>query len=205
MSITVASEKTSSHGPADEENGTVDSHPALPYSVFLPSEKWLITTLVAYAAMFSTISSFIYYPAIPSIAISLSVSIDRVNWTVTSYMAIATIAPTLVGDAADTLGRRPAYLFILSLYIASNVAIAAIHSYSSLLGLRIMQALAISGQSGIRLLVSRRPAHMAVQEVSRLHMALLQISRLRLGEVPTSAWYHLRRHLRFVHNNPGSA
>ena len=60
-------------------------------------------------------------------------------------MAVATIAPTLVGDTADVLGRRPVYLFILTLYIGANIAIILADNYEALLGLRVLQALAISG------------------------------------------------------------
>lgn len=60
-------------------------------------------------------------------------------------MAVATIAPTLVGDAADVLGRRPVYMITLSLYIGANMAIVLTDKYSALVGLRILQALAISG------------------------------------------------------------
>jgi sugar phosphate permease len=115
------------------------------YSVFTKREKWCISGLVSYAAFFSTLSSFIYYPAIPSMSESLSVSIKQINWTVTSYMAVATIGPTLIGDAADLHGRRPVYIIVLSLYIVTCVAIAAAKSYPALVGLRVVQALAISG------------------------------------------------------------
>lgn len=90
-------------------------------------------------------SSFIYYPALQLLSESLHVSVDKINLTISSYMAIATIAPTLVGDAADVMGRRSVYIVILGIYIASNIAIALAESYSALLGLRILQALAISG------------------------------------------------------------
>ncbi len=60
-------------------------------------------------------------------------------------MAVATVAPTLVGDAADVWGRRPIYVITLSLYLGANIAIALSTSYSALLGLRVLQALAISG------------------------------------------------------------
>ena len=60
-------------------------------------------------------------------------------------MAVATIAPTLVGDASDVLGRRPIYLLCLSIYAISNIAIATARTYEALLGLRVLQALSISG------------------------------------------------------------
>src|SRR3954465_1930783 len=76
------------------------------YSVFTTVEKWCIVAIVAYAAWFSTLSSFIYYPALASLAQTFDVSVAKINLTVTTYMAVATIAPTLVGDAADVIGRR---------------------------------------------------------------------------------------------------
>lgn len=63
-------------------------------------------------------------------------------------MASATIAPTVVGDAADIGGRRPrpVYVVILALYIGANIGIAVSKSYHALLGFRVFQALAISGR-----------------------------------------------------------
>ncbi len=119
------------------------------YSVFTAAEKWGIVAMVSYAAWFSTLSSFIYYPAIHQLSQTFSVSVDKINLTVTSYMAVATIAPTLVGDAADVLGRRPVYIIALSLYIGANIAIVLSNTYSALLGLRVLQALAISGTLSI--------------------------------------------------------
>ncbi|KAG8531037.1 uncharacterized protein KY384_004394 [Bacidia gigantensis] len=116
-----------------------------PYSVFAPIEKRVIVAIVSYAAWFSTLTSFIYYPAIHQLAHAFSVSVEKINLTVTSYMAVATIAPTLVGDTADVLGRRPVYALALSLYIGVNVAIVLADSYAALVGLRVAQALAISG------------------------------------------------------------
>lgn len=115
------------------------------YSVFSSTEKWFITALVAYAAWFSTLSSFIYFPALHQLADYFSVSVGKINLTITSCMAVATVAPMLIGDAADVLGRRPIYVFALGMYVVANVAIASSKSYASLLGLRVLQALAISG------------------------------------------------------------
>lgn len=119
------------------------------YSVFTAAEKWCIVAMVSYAAWFSTLSSFIYYPAIHQLSRIFSVSVDKINLTVTSYMAVATVAPTLVGDTADVLGRRPVYVIALSLYIGANIAIVLSNAYSALLGLRVLQALAISGMLSV--------------------------------------------------------
>ncbi|KAJ5740562.1 chloramphenicol resistance protein [Penicillium malachiteum] len=119
------------------------------YSVFKVRGKWCIVAMVSDAAWFSTLSSFIYYPAIPTLSKSLGVSVSKINLTVTTYMAIASIAPALVGDTADILGRRPVYILVLSIYGIANLAIALTTSYSALLGLQVLQALAISGTFSI--------------------------------------------------------
>ncbi|KAL8982901.1 MAG: hypothetical protein Q9205_002700 [Flavoplaca limonia] len=118
------------------------------YSVFSTANKWCIVAMVSYAAWFSTLTSFIYYPAIHQLAQTFAVSIDKINLTITSYMAMATVAPTLLGDAADVLGRRPVYMLALSLYIGANIAIVLSNSYAALVGLRVLQALAISVGNG---------------------------------------------------------
>jgi MFS family permease len=91
------------------------------------------------------LSSFIYFPALHVLSQSFKVSVSEINLTITSYMAIATIAPMLVGDAADIGGRRPVYVASLTLYIGANIGIALSKSYHALLSLRVFQALAISG------------------------------------------------------------
>jgi MFS family permease len=139
----------------DESASTREEYNAAPeqdldntvkYSVFTKTEKWIIVAMASNAAWFSTLSSFIYYPAIPSLSESLNESVGRINLTVTTYMAIASIAPALVGDTADVLGRRPVYILTLGLYFVANIAIALTKSYASLLGLRVLQALAVSGK-----------------------------------------------------------
>ncbi|KAF1836461.1 MFS general substrate transporter, partial [Decorospora gaudefroyi] len=119
------------------------------YSVFTTIEKWCIVALASYAAWMSTLSSFIYFPAIPTLSRALGVSVHKIDLTVTTYMAVATIAPMLVGDAAEKLGRRPVYAVILAIYFVANLAIALTETYQALLALRALQALAISGTFSI--------------------------------------------------------
>lgn len=120
------------------------------YSVFTGTEKWCIIAMVAYAAWSSTLSSFIYFPAIQALSEEFDVTADKVNSSAMCYMAVTTVTPTLVGDAADVQGRRVDYIAILSLYVPPNIALALVKSYAAHLGLRVVQALAISGKFGLR-------------------------------------------------------
>ncbi|CAN9368342.1 unnamed protein product [Alternaria alternata] len=119
------------------------------YSVFTKVEKWSIVALASYAAWFSTLSSFIYFPAIPTLSQDLGVSVNKIDFTVTTYMAVATFSPMLVADAAEIVGRRAVYTLTLTIYFVANLAIALSKTYLALVVLRALQALAISGTFSI--------------------------------------------------------
>ena len=116
-----------------------------PYSFFSSSEKWWIVLLVAFAGWFSTLSSFIYLPAIPLLAKSLHASVAQVELTVTSHLMVSGIAPSIVGNAAELIGRRTILVAALSIYIVSNVGLAVQRSILGLLFLRMLQSAGISG------------------------------------------------------------
>lgn len=135
----------------DSEN---DSRvPPVPYSTFTKTQKRLIVFLVAFAGMFSPLSSFIYYPAVTSLSKDLHVSIELINLTITSYMVVSGIAPAVIGDMADMAGRRWVYISTMSIYCAANVGLALQRSWSALLVLRIVQSVGSSG---------KRPDHYSV-------------------------------------------
>jgi MFS family permease len=107
-------------------------------------KHWIIF-LAGFAALFSPLSSSIYYPAITTLSHSFSVSIEMINLTITSYMAVSGVGPALVSDLADHIGRRPVYIFTLALYFAVNIGLACQKSYPALLVLRMLQSLGTSG------------------------------------------------------------
>jgi MFS family permease len=95
--------------------------------------------------MFSTLCSYIYYPALVPIARDLSVSVSLINLTITSYLIIAAVAPAFMGDMADQSGRRPVYILMFVLFIAANIGIALQKSFGALLALRMLQSAGSSG------------------------------------------------------------
>ncbi|KAJ5774118.1 MFS general substrate transporter [Penicillium paradoxum] len=110
------------------------------YSVFNKSEKRIAVFLVTFAATFSPLSSFIFFPAINALSASLKVSVERVNLTVTSYMIVAGLAPAIVGDLADMTGRRNVYLLTLFIYAIANIGLAVQSSWIALFLLRMVQS-----------------------------------------------------------------
>lgn len=135
---TTQSETLSPGGSAESSDGTQ-------YSSFTKGQKRWIVLLVAFAGMFSTLSSSIYYPAIHTIALDLGVTITLINLTVTFYMIVSGITPALVGDMADMIGRRPVYLATFVLYFSANAGLALQKSYPALLILRMLQSAGGSG------------------------------------------------------------
>ena len=139
--LTLSSVTTMGSKRGDEDGPTG----APPYSVFTSTQKWWIVFLVAFAGWFSTLSSFIYFPAIVAISADLNTSVESINLTVTSYLIVSAFVPSLIGNAADTIGRRPVYVVILSIYIVANIGLAVQSSFPALFVLRMIQSAGISG------------------------------------------------------------
>jgi MFS family permease len=125
------------------------SQPDVQYSIFTKTQKKWIVAVVAFAGWFSSLSSFIYFPAIPAIATDLGESIEKINLTVTAYLIMSGIFPSIAGDAADTLGRRPVFIVTLAIYVAANVGLALQSSFGLLFFLRMAQSAGISGSYAV--------------------------------------------------------
>ncbi|KAI2622538.1 MFS general substrate transporter [Hypoxylon sp. NC1633] len=119
------------------------------FTVYEPWQKRLIVLSAAFSALFASWTAQIYLPALNIAAADLDVSINEINFTVTSYMILQGVTPIFIGGWADTGGRRPAYLLCFLLYIVSNIALAKTDSYGSLLGLRCFQSATISATQAL--------------------------------------------------------
>ena len=124
----------------------VHAAPDHPYSVYTGRQKICISWLASLSAMYSGLSSFIYYPAITALSRSLSVSVEKINLTITSYQVVSGIAPAILGDLADQIGRRPICLIAFVLYFSANLGLALQHRYAALVALRCLQSAGSSSE-----------------------------------------------------------
>ncbi|KAI9873713.1 MAG: hypothetical protein M1830_010695 [Pleopsidium flavum] len=131
------------------QTGDLDQSSTSSYSIFTTVQKRWIVLLVAFAAMFSPLSSFIYYPALSSLATDLKVSLELMNLTITSYMIVSGITPAMIGNMADMVGRRPVYVLTFLVYFAANIGLALQRSYPALFVLRMLQSVGSSGTISI--------------------------------------------------------
>ena len=120
-----------------------------PYSSFSPLQRSLLVYAASISATFSGLSSFIYYPAITAIARSLSKSVGAINLTITSYLVVAGTAPSILGDLADRIGRRPISIVALTIYLGANVGLALQNDYIALVVLRCLQSAGASSTIAI--------------------------------------------------------
>ncbi|KAH3679791.1 hypothetical protein WICPIJ_008525 [Wickerhamomyces pijperi] len=131
-----------SPGNTTETNKETQDEP--PYTIFSNSDKWFILSLCTMAAMLSAIGAPIYYPALVIVQDYYHTSSEMANLAVVFYLLAQGISPTFFAGLADTYGRRPVMIVSLLIFIAANVIIPLVNSFTALLVLRIVQSAGIS-------------------------------------------------------------
>lgn len=127
--------------PEDLEAVTnVASNNRPPFTIFTVKQRRFIVFMAACGGFFSAASANIYFPALNTLSVEFHESSTLINLTLTTYMIMQGLAPTFIGDMADMLGRRPAYIFCFVIYIGANIGLALCQNYASLLVLRMMQS-----------------------------------------------------------------
>ncbi|KAK0668211.1 major facilitator superfamily domain-containing protein [Cercophora samala] len=110
------------------------------YHVFSRREKWLLVWIVSFAGLFSPLSSNIYFPALGDISAHVQTEIAMISLTVTVYMAVQGVAPSLWGPLSDTRGRRVTFICTFAVYLMANIALAFSRNFASLMAFRAIQA-----------------------------------------------------------------
>ncbi|KAM0753667.1 MFS general substrate transporter [Meredithblackwellia eburnea MCA 4105] len=135
----VSNAQNTSFPPLDRSMSTGSGRP---YSAFSPATKSLVVMLGASAAILSPISSSIFVPAIPTLAVDFKESTEKVSLGVTTYLIFQGLTPGFFGAMSDSYGRRPVFIGTLLIYLVSNVGLAVTptNAFWLLLVLRMVQA-----------------------------------------------------------------
>lgn len=120
------------------------SHKVPDYSLMTMNEKYVMSILLSTVGIWSTLSSSIYFPALPILSEKFVESAAVTNVSVVAYLLFQGIAPTFVAPLADAYGRRPLVLISLACYCGVCVGLARTNVYWLLVVLRCLQAAAIA-------------------------------------------------------------
>jgi multidrug resistance protein len=131
--------------PSNNTEAPMETPSAPLHTVFTRKQRTFIVIMITIGAFFSPLSGQIYFPAIPEIARDYHTTTGRINLTITTYMILQGLAPTIMGTFGDTTGRRPAYILAFAIYFAANIGLATQKSYAALLVLRCLQSAGSSG------------------------------------------------------------
>ncbi|KAJ6072406.1 hypothetical protein N7467_010491 [Penicillium canescens] len=126
--------------PAESLNLEAQAAKPPPYHVFTRSRKLQMVIIVSFAAIFSPLSSNIYFPALSEISKELDVSMSLATLTVTVYMIVQGLAPSFWGSLSDVLGRRVIFIGTFLVYIIANIALGVSTNYAQLMVFRALQA-----------------------------------------------------------------
>ncbi|MBJ6724696.1 multidrug effflux MFS transporter [Geomesophilobacter sediminis] len=96
---------------------------------------------------FSAMSIDMYLPAFPQMARDLNVPLSTVQLSVSAFLFGSALGQLFYGTLADRWGRRAPLLLGLSLYVASTIGCALVHSGAGLLFWRV--AMAVGGGAGM--------------------------------------------------------
>ena len=131
------------------EPRAVESNPNEAYSKFSSRQKAIIVSIASIVGLLSPLSSNLYTPAIPTIARDLHVSTGAINLTITSYLILQGLSPTLWGAIGDSVGRRPLYIICLTVYFGSCLGLSLCNTYAGIVALRALQAVGSASTTAI--------------------------------------------------------
>ncbi|KAJ1548721.1 hypothetical protein HK405_000088 [Cladochytrium tenue] len=134
-------EPTGTPGPSAElPDPKLLPHIEEPHTIFDARQKKLIIALISIAATFSGFASNIYFPALTTVSTDLGISISLANLTVTTYLILQGLAPSVWGPISDTQGRRVAYVGTFAVFLGACIGLALTHNYAGLMVLRCVQS-----------------------------------------------------------------
>ncbi len=108
------------------------------------SRKWQILTIVCLGIFMSTLDGSILNIANPTIALYFSVSMQQVQWVVTSYMLVVTSSLLFFGKLGDRVGSDRIYTYGFLFFTIGSLFCGLSYSLPFLVAARCFQALGAS-------------------------------------------------------------
>lgn len=103
--------------------------------------KWLALSVVVIGTFMSILDSSIVNIAIPKMMAVYGVSIDQINWVLTSYMLTLGAVIPLTGYLGDTFGTKKIYIFALGLFTIGSFLCGFAWNVTSMIIARVIQGI----------------------------------------------------------------
>jgi DHA1 family bicyclomycin/chloramphenicol resistance-like MFS transporter len=104
-----------------------------------------MTVLLALMTAMGPISTDLYVPALPQLAVDLETTPARVQWTLSAYLMGFAIGQLFYGPLSDKYGRKPLLLIGFAAYLAGTLASALAMSIETLTAARFLQGIGGAG------------------------------------------------------------
>ncbi|MBD1550442.1 multidrug effflux MFS transporter [Pseudomonas typographi] len=105
--------------------------------------------LLVLVTMSGTLAMHMFVPALPYSAVELHATVAQTQMTISMYIIGLAVGQLIYGPLSDSLGRRPALIAGLVLYLLAGVTAAVTTSLQMLVAARLVQAL--GGCAGLAL------------------------------------------------------
>lgn len=127
----------------EESKAMTSEQKSSPFTIYGKKEKHILMAILSIVGLWSTISSPIFFPALPTVARYFDISRSTSDLSVVCYLIFQGLMPTFSSSFADTIGRRPVIIASLIGFIASCIALSQTNVFWLLAVLRCFQAAAI--------------------------------------------------------------
>lgn len=132
-----ASERKSSDSEPDSSHVT-------PYTIFDRMDRFILIFVLALGGFWSTMSSPIYFPALPTLTRYFDTTPAITNLSLVAYLFFQGLAPFVIANTADFFGLRPVVVIAIISYVAVCIGLSQTNAFWLLVVLRCLQAISIA-------------------------------------------------------------
>ncbi|XAO22220.1 hypothetical protein I312_100988 [Cryptococcus bacillisporus CA1280] len=122
----------------------IDGRPKDIYDRFSKRQKIAIVAIISYSAFIAPMTSSIFLPSIPTMAVDLHSSAEVINYTVAIFLVTIGVASVFWSPYSGFYGRRPVYLASMPITVVASIGVAQSKNIGAIVGTRILQGIGSS-------------------------------------------------------------
>lgn len=103
-----------------------------------------ICSVIASSSMAGTISTSIFFPALPSLEFDLGASPQQVSIAISLFILIQGVTPMLWASFSEIRGRKAPYIVSVVIYCLATIGCAKVTDVNAFIGLRCLQSFGTS-------------------------------------------------------------